>query len=310
MNQETVTISIVCPCFNEQDMIDLFMQKIVAVLSEINKSYEIIFINDGSTDKTMDKLLQAKLKYPEIRIINLARNFGKESSLSAGLDFAQGEVIIPIDADLQDPPELIKEFIIKWQEGYDVVLAKRTDRGTDTFFKRFSATLFYKLQNKIAHIDIPENVGDYRLITRRVLKAIQQLPENQRFMKGIFAWVGFKTTVIEYKRESRKAGKTSFHGWNLWNFALEGITSFSTFPLRVWLYIGSFIAFLSFAYGSYIALRTLIVGVDLPGYASLLTTVLFLGGIQLIGIGVLGEYLGRTYKETKHRPLYIVEDEY
>ncbi len=310
MNQENVTISIVCPCFNEQDMIDLFMQKIVSVLSDINKSYEIIFVNDGSTDQTMDKLLLAKQKYPEIRIINLARNFGKESSLSAGLDFAQGEVIIPIDADLQDPPQLIKEFIIKWQEGYDVVLAKRTDRGTDTFFKRFSATLFYKLQNKIAHIDIPENVGDYRLITRRVLKAIQQLPENQRFMKGIFAWVGFKTTVIEYKRESRQAGKTSFHGWSLWNFALEGITSFSTFPLRVWLYIGSFIAFLSFAYGGFIALRTLIVGVDLPGYASLLTVVLFLGGIQLIGIGVLGEYLGRTYKETKNRPLYIVEDEY
>ncbi len=310
MNQENVTISIVCPCFNEQDMIDLFMQKIVSVLSDINKSYEIIFVNDGSTDQTMDKLLLAKQKYPEIRIINLARNFGKESSLSAGLDFAQGEVIIPIDADLQDPPELIKEFIVKWQEGYDVVLAKRTDRGTDTFFKRFSATLFYKLQNLIAHIDIPENVGDYRLITRRVLKAIQQLPENQRFMKGIFAWVGFKTTVIEYKRESRQAGKTSFHGWSLWNFALEGITSFSTFPLRVWLYIGSFIAFLSFAYGGFIALRTLIVGVDLPGYASLLTVVLFLGGIQLIGIGVLGEYLGRTYKETKNRPLYIVEDEY
>ena len=310
IHKENVTISVVCPCFNEQDMVDLFMQHIVPVLSEINRPYEIIFVNDGSTDNTMDKLLLAKQKYPEIRIINLARNFGKESSLSAGLDFAQGEVIIPIDADLQDPPELIKQFIDKWQEGYDVVLAKRIDRRTDSLFKRFTATLFYKLHSKISHTKIPENVGDYRLITRRVLKAIQQLPENQRFMKGIFAWVGFKTAVVEYKRDSRKAGKTSFHGWSLWNFAIEGITSFSTFPLRIWLYIGSFIAFLSFAYGSYIVLRTLVVGVDLPGYASLLTTILFLGGIQLIGIGVLGEYLGRTYKESKRRPSYIVEDEY
>jgi glycosyltransferase involved in cell wall biosynthesis len=310
IHKENVTISVVCPCFNEQAMVDLFMQHIVPVLSEVNRPYEIIFVNDGSTDNTMDKLLLAKQKYPEIRIINLARNFGKESSLSAGLDFAQGEVIIPIDADLQDPPELIKQFIDKWQEGYDVVLAKRIDRRTDSLFKRFTATLFYKLHSKISHTKIPENVGDYRLITRRVLKAIQQLPENQRFMKGIFAWVGFKTAVVEYKRDSRKAGKTSFHGWSLWNFAIEGITSFSTFPLRIWLYIGSFIAFLSFAYGSYIVLRTLVVGVDLPGYASLLTTILFLGGIQLIGIGVLGEYLGRTYKESKRRPSYIVEDEY
>ena len=310
MYKETVAISIVCPCFNEQDMIDLFMQHIIAVLNEVNKPFEIVFVNDGSTDNTMDKLLLAKQKYPEIRIVNLARNFGKEAALTAGLDFAHGEVIIPIDADLQDPPELIKEFINKWQEGFDVVLAKRVDRSTDSLTKRFTAKLFYKFHSKISHTKIPENVGDYRLITRKVLKAIQQLPENQRFMKGIFAWVGFKTSVVEYKRASRRAGKTSFQGWSLWNFAIEGITSFSTFPLKIWLYIGSFIAFLSFFYGSYIVVRTVIVGVDLPGYASLLTTVLFLGGIQLIGIGVLGEYLGRTYIESKRRPRYIVEDEY
>lgn len=310
MQKKFVTISIVCPCFNEQDMVDIFMQKINAVLNEINKSFEIIIINDGSTDNTMDKLLQAKKIYSQIRIINLSRNFGKEAALSAGLDFSQGEVIIPIDADLQDPPELIKEFIIKWQEGFDVVLAKRTDRGTDSFAKRFTAMLFYKLHNKISHTEIPDNVGDYRLMTKKVLKAIQKLPENQRFMKGIFAWVGFKTTVVTYKRDKRKAGKSSFNGWNLWNFAIEGITSFSTFPLRVWLYVGSFIAFLSFTYGGYIVIWTFINGVDLPGYASLLTAILFLGGVQLIGIGILGEYLGRTYEESKHRPLYIVEDEY
>lgn len=310
MNKETVTLSIVCPCFNEQDMVDLFLQQMAAVLDGLNRSFEIIMVNDGSSDNTMQKLQQAKAQYPQIRIINLSRNFGKEAALSAGLDFAEGEVIVPIDADLQDPPELINEFIKKWQEGFDVVLAKRIDRSTDSLAKRLTASLFYKLHSKISHTDIPDNVGDYRLITRKVLRAIQQLPENQRFMKGIFAWVGFKTAIVEYKRDNRKAGKTSFHGWSLWNFALEGITSFSTFPLRIWLYIGSSIALLSFIYGSFIVFRTLIVGVDLPGYASLLTTILFLGGIQLIGIGVLGEYLGRTYEESKRRPLYIVENEY
>jgi glycosyltransferase involved in cell wall biosynthesis len=310
MPKDPVTISIVCPCFNEQAAVKLFLHRMNAVLTELNRPFEMIMVNDGSTDDTLDLLLQAKTTYAQIRVINLSRNFGKEAALSAGLDFAQGEVIIPIDADLQDPPELIKAFISKWQQGYDVVLAKRANRSSDSFLKRLTAFLFYKLHSKISHTQIPDNVGDFRLITRKVLQAIQQLPENQRFMKGIFAWVGFKTTVVEYKRAARTAGKTSFHGWSLWNFALEGITSFSTFPLRVWLYVGSFIALLSFSYGSFIVLRTLIQGVDLPGYASMLTTILFLGGIQLIGIGVLGEYLGRTYKEAKRRPRYIVDDEY
>ncbi len=306
----TTVISIVCPFFNEEDMVDLFMAEVSTVVNEIKKPYEIICINDGSTDNTMEKLLRAKGKYPNIRIISLSRNFGKESALTAGLDYAQGEVIIPIDADLQDPPELIKKFILQWEKGFDVVLAKRVDRSSDNVAKKITAQLFYKIHNKISDTNIPDNVGDYRLITKKVLKAIQQVPENQRFMKGIFAWVGFKTAIVEYKREARKAGKTSFHGWSLWNFALEGITSFSTVPLRVWLYIGSIISVLSFFYGSFIVLRTLILGVDLPGYASLLTTILFLGGIQLIGIGVLGEYIGRIYIESKRRPSYIVEGKY
>ena len=306
----TTVISIVCPFFNEEAMVDFFMEEVSTVVNEIKKTYEIICINDGSTDNTMKKLLQAKKKYPNICIINLSRNFGKEAALTAGLDYAQGEVIIPIDADLQDPPELIKKFILQWEKGFDVVLAKRVDRSSDNFIKRTTAQLFYKIHDKIADTKIPDNVGDYRLITKKVLNAIQQVPENQRFMKGIFAWVGFKTTVVEYNREARKAGKTSFHGWSLWNFALEGITSFSTVPLRVWLYIGCIISLLSFLYGSFIVLRTLILGVDLPGYASLLTTILFLGGVQLIGIGVLGEYIGRIYMEAKRRPSYIVEGKY
>lgn len=305
-----IKISIVCPFFNEEDMVDLFMEEVTAVVKPLNMPFEIVCVNDGSTDNTLQKLLQAKKNFTNIRIINLSRNFGKEAALTAGLDFTKGEVIIPIDADLQNPPELIKSFISKWQDGFDVVLAKRTDRSSDTVVKKLTAQLFYKFHNIISHTELPENIGDYRLMTRKVLNAVQKLPENQRFMKGIFAWVGFKTTIVEYKRNSRRAGKTSFNGWRLWNLALDGITSFSTVPLRIWLYIGFLISFLAFSYGSFIVLRTLIIGVDLPGYASLLTSILFLGGIQLIGIGVLGEYIGRMYIETKRRPPYVVEKEY
>jgi glycosyltransferase involved in cell wall biosynthesis len=305
-----IKISIVCPFFNEEDMVDLFMEEVTAVVKPLNMPFEIVCVNDGSTDNTLQKLLQAKKNFTNIRIINLSRNFGKEAALTAGLDFTKGEVIIPIDADLQDPPELIKSFISKWQDGFDVVLAKRTDRSSDTVVKKLTAQLFYKFHNIISHTELHENIGDYRLMTRKVLNAVQKLPENQRFMKGIFAWVGFKTTIVEYKRNSRRAGKTSFNGWRLWNLALDGITSFSTVPLRIWLYIGFLISFLAFSYGSFIVLRTLIIGVDLPGYASLLTSILFLGGIQLIGIGVLGEYIGRMYIEIKRRPPYVVEKEY
>ncbi|MBC2695820.1 MAG: glycosyltransferase family 2 protein [Desulfobacteraceae bacterium] len=310
MHKQQIAISIVCPFFNEEKMVDLFMKEITAVVNELNKPFEVVCVNDGSTDNTLAKLLQAKEDYPNMKIINFSRNFGKEAALTAGLDYAKGEMIIPIDADLQDPPELIKDFISYREKGYDVVVAKRVDRSTDSILKKTTAQLFYKLHNKIAQTKIPDNVGDYRLITRKVLNAMQELRENQRFMKGIFAWVGFKTATVEYKRNNRKAGKTSYNGWKLWNFALDGITSFSNIPLRIWLYIGTFISFLTFLYGSFIIARTLIWGVDVPGYASLLTVILFLGGIQLIGIGALGEYIGRIYMESKKRPLYIVEDEY
>ena len=279
-------------------------------MAQINESYEIVFINDGSKDNTLNVLLNAKQNFKNIRIINFSRNFGKEAALTAGLDKARGEAAIPIDVDLQDPPELIKELVAKWREGYDVVLAKRADRTSDSFAKRVSADLFYKLNGKISNVDIPNNVGDFRLMSKRVVEALKQLPENQRFMKGLFAWVGFKTTVIEYVREKREAGQSSFNGWKLWNFALDGITSFSTLPLRIWLYIGALVSFLSFLYGSFIILKTLIFGVDLPGYASLAVIMLFLGGIQLIGIGILGEYIGRIYSESKRRPSYIIEGEY
>lgn len=304
------TISIIAPCYNEEETIEPFLRRIEEILTQINEPYEIVFINDGSKDNTLNVLLNAKQNFKNIRIINFSRNFGKEAALTAGLDKARGEAAIPIDVDLQDPPELIKELVAKWREGYDVVLAKRADRTSDSFAKRVSADLFYKLNGKISNVDIPNNVGDFRLMSKRVVEALKQLPENQRFMKGLFAWVGFKTIAIEYVREKREAGQSSFNGWKLWNFALDGITSFSTLPLRIWLYIGALVSFLSFLYGSFIILKTLIFGVDLPGYASLAVIMLFLGGIQLIGIGILGEYIGRIYSESKRRPSYIIEGEY
>jgi len=303
-------LSIVVPCYNEEDVIDIFLQKIFVVFEKLGKSYEIIFVNDGSRDNTLEILKEKAKERDDVRVISLSRNFGKEAALSAGLDMSKGEVVVPIDVDLQDPPELILDFVKKYEEGYDVVVGKRVDRTTDTNAKRISAELFYKMHNKISDIEIPHNVGDYRLMSRRVVEELKKLPETQRFMKGIFAWLGFKTAVVEYKRDERAAGNTSFNGWKLWNFALDGITSFSTVPLRIWLYIGMFLAFVSFIYGSWIILKTLIFGVDSPGYASMITVILFLGGIQLMGIGILGEYIGRIYLESKNRPVYIIEDEY
>ncbi len=310
MQKDNPFISIVAPCYNEEDVIDIFLEKMFYILQKLGRSYEIVFVNDGSKDATLEVLKAKSQEFDEVRVINLSRNFGKEAALTAGIDASKGEVVVPIDVDLQDPPELILEFVKKYEQGYDVVVGKRVDRSTDTPAKRISAELFYKMHNKISDIEIPHNVGDYRLMSRRVVEELKKLPETQRFMKGIFAWLGFKTAIVEYKRESRAAGETSFNGWKLWNFALDGVTSFSTAPLRVWLYVGMFLAFISFLYGSIIILKTLIFGIDSPGYASMITVILFLGGIQLMGIGILGEYIGRIYLESKNRPIYIVENEY
>lgn len=310
MINDNPIISLVCPCYNEEEVIAIFLAHTEPILKKLNRSYEIIFINDGSTDNTFEVLLNIKNNHENIRIINLSRNFGKEAALTAGLESSIGKVAIPIDVDLQDPPELIPTFIEKWEEGYEVVLAKRVDRSSDSIAKKLSAEYFYKIHNKISDISIPHNVGDYRLISKKVVDTLKTLPENQRFMKGLFAWTGYKTTTVEYKRKVRIAGKTSFSGWKLWNFALEGITSFSTVPLRIWLYLGFLISFFAFIYGSIIIIKTIVYGIDLPGYASLLSIVLFLGGIQLMGIGILGEYIGRIYKESKRRPPYVIEDEY
>ena len=307
---DTPEISIVCPAYNEEENIEIFLKKLTPVLEKTGMTYEIVFVNDGSRDNTLEVLKRAKKKYPSIRILNLSRNFGKEAALTAGLEHAKGDAVIAIDADLQHPVDTIEEFVKKWKEGYDVVVGKRLSRTGEHPLKKASARLFYNLHNKISDIEIPADIGDFRLMDRKVIESLKTLPENQRFMKGIFAWLGYKTAVVEYYQEERAAGKSSFNGWKLWNFAIDGITSFSTAPLRIWLYLGFVISIFSFLLGFALVIEALVNGITVPGYVSTITMVLFLGGIQLIGIGILGEYIGRIYKEAKRRPTYIIEGEY
>lgn len=302
-------ISIVCPCYNEADVIETFVGRLIDVLGRDAPDYELVCVNDGSTDATLPKLLTLKKGPLPIRIIDLSRRFGKEAALAAGLDHASGEAVIVIDADLQDPPELIPKLVAAWQEGNKVVVARRSDRSADTFLKRLFAHTFYRLHNLISETEIPVDVGDYRLLDREVVDVLGQLPERQRFMKGLFSWVGFEPTVVNYVREKRASGNTKFSWWRLWNLGLEGITSFSTAPLRVWTYLGLVISVIAFMYGGYVVVLTLAFGVDVPGYASLLTAILFLGGVQLISLGVIGEYVGRIYMESKGRPIYVVRRE-
>jgi len=307
-----ILVSLVCPFHNEEMGIDYFYEAITLEIAQLDSfDFEILCIDDGSKDNTLAYLVKLTHKDPRFKILELSRNFGKEAALTAGLDHAVGALIIPLDSDLQDPPSLISRLIHAWQENdVDVVLAKRVDRKSDSLSKRLSAAAFYDTYNFLAHIKIPTNVGDCRLMTRIVVDALKLLPEKQRFMKGLFAWVGFKTITIEYVRQTRSFGSSKFSGWKLWNFALEGITSFSSLPLRVWTYMGVTGAMITVLYGLYIVIRTLIFGVDLPGYPSLFVAILFFGSVQLIGIGVLGEYIGRTYMEAKQRPTYLIRKFY
>ena len=313
-----IELSIIVPCYNESEVVEKFFSAMVGnngILNNLGLNCELVFINDGSKDNTLELLKAQKEIYSnksnlDIKIVNLSRNFGKEAAMSAGFSVASGEAIVPMDADLQHPASLIPKFVELWRQGYDVVLAKRVNRQDESALKRFCSSIFYKLNNKISEIEIPQNVGDFRLFTKKVLNAINSLPENQRFMKGIFAWVGFRSITIEYEEQERIAGSSKFNGWKLWNFALQGITGFGTLPLRVWTYIGFIVSFLAFIYASFLILRTLIMGIDLPGYASLVVIILFLGGLQLIGIGILGEYVGRIYMESKRRPPFIIDEIY
>lgn len=299
--------SIIIPVFNEEDSVELFVETTRKVLEVANISFEMVFVNDGSRDQTLERLLEQAKSDTRLRVINLSRNFGKESALSAGIDGAMGDVLVPIDVDLQDPPELIPVFLEHWRLGFDIVYGVRTSRKNDTFTKRASATWFYRVFNRLSPLKIPEDAGDFRLIDRCVANVLKKIPERNRFTKGLFSWVGFNSVGIPYERPIRSEGQTKWNHRKLWNYALDGLISFSTLPLRIWTYVGASVAALSFLYGNFIVVRTLLLGIDLPGYASLLTTILFLGGIQLLSIGVLGEYLGRLFIEAKGRPLYVVE---
>ena len=303
-------ICIIVPVYNEELSIDTFFNtflKFNEALVDKGYSASVLFVDDGSKDKTPTILNHLITEHTNCKALIFSRNFGKEAALFAGLEHAEGDLMIPMDVDLQDPFELIFEMLTAYEKGADVVLARRANRETDTVVKRFSAQWFYRLNNKMSTLKLEENVGDFRLMTRQVVNEIVSLQENQLFMKGLMSWVGFETVVINYTRPSRKEGKTKFNYIKLWNLAVQGITSFSTLPLKVWTYFGSIIAFISFLYGLKIIIEKLFFGINASGYASLMVAILFFGGVQLIGIGVLGEYLGRTYLESKRRPRYIIK---
>jgi glycosyltransferase involved in cell wall biosynthesis len=302
-------ISVVVPVKDEQDGVRPFVEQVSAVLNRVaGKQWEILFVDDGSTDETIAAIAAAHFREPRVRAISLSRNFGKEAAISAGLEHARGQAVVPIDVDMQDPPEVLVEMVAKWREGYEMVFGVRRNRASDSLPKRLTADLYYRAHNRISNDKIPVNAGDFRLLDRKVVDAIRTLPERNRFMKGLFAWAGFRQTAVEYDRVERNVGTSKFNYWKLWTLALDGITSTSTAPLRVWSYLGAVIAVFALGYASFLLIDTLIFGNPVPGYASIMVSVLFLGGVQLISLGVLGEYVGRILTETKQRPLYVVRD--
>ncbi|PCI56888.1 MAG: glycosyl transferase family 2 [Alphaproteobacteria bacterium] len=309
MTKTKELISIVIPCYNEEDVVNLCHTAITDVIGDLPYDFEIIYINDGSTDTTQELLEKIHAKDKRAIIINLSRNFGKEAAMTAGIDNATGNALIILDADLQDPPSLIPDIIKMWKDtGADVVYGQRIERKGETWFKKFTANGFYNVINFIAaNVEIPKNTGDFRLMNRRSIDALVQLREKHRFMKGLFAWIGFKQVAFEYNREARVAGNTKWGYWKLWNLAMEGIAGFSTTPLRVASFCGLIISIASFMFGGFIIFRTMFFGVNIEGWASLSVMILFLSGIQLLSIGILGEYIGRIFGEAKKRPLYFID---
>jgi glycosyltransferase involved in cell wall biosynthesis len=301
-------LSVVVPLYNETEVLEAFHRRLSRSLEQVSMNIEIVYVNDGSTDSTLQQLKPLKECDSRIAVLDLSRNFGKEIAMTAGLDHAKGDAVVIIDADLQDPPELIPEMLDYWKMGYDVVYAKRLARDGESLLKKGTAYLFYRFIQAISRVTIPSDTGDYRLLSRRAVDAVRQLREQHRFMKGLFAWIGYPQRELLYTRAPRYAGKTKWNYWNLWNFALEGITSFTIGPLKAATYLGLGIATAAFIYAGVIIFQTFAYGNRLPGYPSLMVTILFLGGVQLITIGILGEYLGRMFDETKKRPLYLVKD--
>ena len=301
-------VALIVPVYNEEDTIATFVSTVESKLEPILEHLEIVFVDDGSKDKSAQIIEELMEHNERIALIKLSRNFGKEAAMTAAIDMCDADALIPIDVDLQDPPELVLEFVKIWREqGVDTVYGKRVDRSSDSETKRISSGGFYYVFNKLSgRVKIPENVGDFRLIDSKIIQTVRNLNESNRFMKGLYAWPGFTSCEVDYVRPERSAGTTKWNYWKLWNFALDGIVSFSSLPLRVWSYIGAGVGFLGLIYMVYILVSTMIKGVSVPGYASLMCVVLFLGSIQLISIGVLGEYLGRVSEEVKKRPVYVV----
>ena len=305
-------LTIVVPVKDEEPAIAPFVRRVTEVIGKLDdpaaSSFEILFVDDGSTDRTMAEIRTACAADPRIRAISLSRNFGKEAALSAGLDHARGSAVVPLDVDLQDPPEALGEMLAKWREGFEIVYGVRANRQSDSLPKRLTADLYYRAHNALSQDKIPEHAGDFRLLDRAVVDVIRAMPERTRFMKGLFAWAGFRQASVSYTRDERTVGTSKFRYWQLWTLALDGITSASTVPLRIWSYLGGLVALFAIAFAIFIIARTIISGSDVPGYASLMVAILFLGGLQLLSLGVLGEYVGRIMVETKHRPLYVIRE--
>jgi glycosyltransferase involved in cell wall biosynthesis len=305
-------LSLIAPVKDEEEAIGPFLARVAPILDGLfaeagpEGAWEILFIDDGSEDNTLAAIMQAHQADKRVRALSLSRNFGKEAALTAGLDHAAGQAVIPIDVDLQDPPEVIGAMLAKWRDGYEVVYGVRTNRESDSLPKRLTADLYYRAHNWLSSDKIPEHAGDFRLLDRAVVDIIKAMPERNRFMKGLFAWSGFRQAAVEYERAPRQVGKTKFRYWKLWTLALDGITSASTMPLRIWSYVGLVIAFFALLYMVYVVVKTILFGPDVAGYPSLMVAVLFFGGLQLVSLGVLGEYVGRILIETKRRPLYVI----
>lgn len=300
--------SVIVPVYNEQEVVKEFHARLTAALDKMPVRQEIIYINDGSKDKTLMLLKEMREKDARIAIIDLSRNFGKEIAMTAGLDHAKGDAAAVIDADLQDPPEFIPEMFGYLDEGYDVVYAQRIIREGESFFKKITARIFYRLMGNFGRMPIPRDTGDFRILSRRALNALKEVREHHRFMKGLFTWIGYPQKAFPYRRDARRAGKTKWNYWKLWNFALEGVVSYTAAPLKLATYVGVLVAFSGFLYALFIIIKTLIFGDRVAGYPSLMVAILFFSGIQLIFIGFIGEYLGRTFNESKRRPLYFVNE--
>jgi polyisoprenyl-phosphate glycosyltransferase len=311
MNSSSPVLSVIVPAYNEEEVLPIFHARLVTALTnvpELEGRWEVVYVNDGSKDGTLRLLKELQLTDPAVGVANLSRNFGKEAAMSAGLRLARGDAVILIDADLQDPPELIGDMVRVWQQGADMVNMKRSSREGETWFKKASAAWFYKVINWLSDVHIPENVGDFRLLSRRAVDALNQLPESNRFMKGLFAWIGYKQVVVEYARHPRAAGQTKWPYFKLLNFAIEGITGFSVVPLRLASYAGFLTAFSAFVYALFLLIKTLTIGDSVKGFPTLILTILILGGLQLMAMGIIGEYLGRLFMESKRRPLFLIDE--